>query len=80
MPELLTKAIANEYHRRASALPPNGLQDIGKRRELRMELQKRCGITELQAINIINGYHIGDYVRVYEIKEMERQLPEAANK
>lgn len=80
MAELLTRDIAMEYYRKASALPPNGRQDIGKRRELRMELQKRCEITELQAVNIINGYYIGDYVKLYEIKELERQLKEAANK
>ena len=56
MAELLTKQIATEYRDRARLLPTNGLQDIGDRRALRMELQARCNLTELAAVNIINGY------------------------
>lgn len=48
--ETLTREIANEYRKRAMLLPANGLQDIGKRRELRKELQARCDLTELQAV------------------------------
>ena len=72
MAELLTRKIANEYRDRARLLPPNGLQDIGDRRKLRIELQNRCNLTELQAVNIINGYHIYDYVKIEERKEQER--------
>ena len=64
--EILTRAIANEYRDRA--LPSNGLQDIGERRKLREELQARCNLTELQAVNIINGFHIPDYVRIAEVR------------
>lgn len=71
--ELLTSKIAKDYCRRVKELPPNGMQDIGKRRELRIELQKRCDLTELQAINIINGFHIQDIVRICEIKEENRK-------
>ena len=56
--EVLTRAIANEYRDRALLLPSNGLQDIGGRRKL----------TELQAVNIINGFHIPDYVRIAEVR------------
>ena len=66
--ETLTREIANEYRKRAMLLPANGLQDIGKRRELRKELQARCDLTELQAVNIINGFHIPDYVKIAAIK------------
>lgn len=48
--ETLTREIADEYRKRAMLLPANGLQDIGKRRELRKELQARCDLTELQAV------------------------------
>ncbi len=72
MAELLTRKIATEYRDRARVLPPNGLQDIGERRELRIELQARCNLTELAAVNIINGYHIADYVMLEERKEQER--------
>lgn len=48
MPELLTAEIANEYRILAENLPENGRQDTGERRELRQELQGRCGLSELQ--------------------------------
>lgn len=54
MAELLTRAIVEEYRKRAKALPDTAGQDIRERRELRIELQNRCGITELQAVNILN--------------------------
>lgn len=60
--EALTRKIANEYRDRARLLPQNGQQDIGARRELRMELQARCNLSELEAVNIINGYCIREYV------------------
>lgn len=50
MAELLTRAIVEEYRKRAKALPDTAGQDIRERRELRIELQNRCGITELQAL------------------------------
>lgn len=71
MAELLTFNIACAYRDRAKALPYNGMQDIGARRELRQELQERCGITELEAVNIINGFHITDYCMKYLIKARE---------
>lgn len=72
MAELLTRKIANEYRDRARLLPPNGMQDIGDRRKLRIELQSRCNLTELEAVNIINGYYIGDYVVIAKRREEER--------
>lgn len=61
--EWLTKEIADEYYRRAQKLPDNGMQDVGQRYELRRELQKRCNLTELEAINILNGRNVADYVQ-----------------
>lgn len=66
--ELLTKSIAYEYRDRAAKLPYNGMQDIGERRRLRQELQERCGTTELEAVNILNGYHIDVYCMKYLLK------------
>lgn len=75
--ETLTLKIANEYKKRAMLLPSNGLQDIDGRRELRIELQDRCNLTELQAVNILNGFHIPDYVKIEAIKaEREAQKNE----
>jgi len=67
--ELLTREIARAYRDRAKALPYNGMQDIGERRALRQELQTRYGVTELEAVNIINGFHIDTYCMKYLIKE-----------
>ncbi len=72
MSEVLTRQIATEYRNRARSLPSNSLRDTGERRALRIELQARCNLTELVAINIINGYHIADYVMLEEKKEKER--------
>ena len=69
--ELISRAIAKEYQRAASALADEGLQDIGQRRALRIELQKRCGLTELEAVNVINGHHVQDYIAKYERKREE---------
>ena len=76
MAEVLTKAIAEEYVRRARKLPENGMQDIGERRELRLELQKRCGLTDLQAVNIVNGDHVKDYVMIAGYREREQMQKE----
>lgn len=58
----MTMELAREYRQRARQLPEDGFQDVGARRKLRIELQKRCGLTELQALNVICGYHAGDYI------------------
>lgn len=64
----MTESIAYEYRDRAAKLPYNGMQDIGERRRLRQELQERCGTTELEAVNILNGYHIDVYCMKYLLK------------
>lgn len=71
--ELLTRDIARTYQNRAKALPYNGMQDIGERRALRIELQERCGVTELEAVNILNGFHIDIYCMKYLIKVREEK-------
>ena len=66
--EWLNDEIAQEYKTKAAALSKNGRQDTGEMRKLRMELMDRCGVTEVEAINILNGYHINDYVLKYEVR------------
>lgn len=75
--ELLSRAIAKEYQRAADALVDDGIQDLGERRELRIELQKRCGLTELQAINILNGFHVKDYIAIKEREYVEDERRKA---
>ena len=69
--ELLTYAIAREYWNKANNL--SIMQDIGERRALRIELQERCRVTELEAVNILNGFHIDDYCVKYRIKAQEKE-------
>ena len=74
MAELLTKQIVYEYQKRLKALPEYGNQDIKERRELRIELQNRCGITELQALNVLNGHHVPDIITICERKRWEDEF------
>ncbi len=64
--EWITYEDAIEYRNKAEKLPPNGYQDIGERRALRIELQERFGLTQGDAINIINGYNVRDIIQVYD--------------
>ena len=66
MAELLTRAIVEEYRKRAKALPDTAGQDIRERRELRIELQNRCGITELQAVNILAAENASEKAQDHE--------------
>ena len=63
--EWLTPESAAEYVEKAKRLPDTGGQDVGARRKLRIELQQRSGLTEVEAINILNGHHISDYIIKY---------------
>ncbi len=62
----LTKEICDLYALMAKELNIPDPGDTGLRRVLRVNLQERCDITEVEAINILNGHHIDDYVRKYE--------------
>lgn len=66
MTELLTEEIAADFQRRSSELRNDGNQDIGARRRLRQELQNLCGLSEVQAINILNGFLVKDYMAINE--------------
>lgn len=62
----LTTEVAYQYERKAWAyLSINGGQYTGFVRELGENLQKKYGVTELEAVNILYGRHISDYVEKY---------------
>lgn len=44
---------------------------LGKRRELVSKCMEHYGLTELQALNISNGYHLQDYVIIQNQKYNE---------
>ena len=60
----LTKDIAINYCIKAKRIKEP--QDIGERRALKNKLMMQYIVTELEAINILNGYHIDDYIEKYE--------------
>ena len=64
--EWITYEDAKEYWEKAEKLPSNGYQDIGERRELRIELQNRFGLSQGEAINILNGFNAREIVQVYD--------------
>jgi len=67
-----TKEVADEYLERAKQLG-DSQNDVGSRRLLRMELQQKYGLLEVEALNVLNGYHIQEYVEKY--KRIKEQKP-----
>lgn len=63
--EWLTKEVCEEYQALAKKANSNDPQDIEKRRELRFELQSKYGLTEIEAVNILNGNNVTDYLNKY---------------
>ncbi len=78
--EWLTEEICKEYIKRAQELPTNNGLDIGQWRDLRIELQQRCNLPEIQAYNIIHGFHVREYVHMYDILSGKIPMPEAMKK
>ena len=75
--EWLTLEVAIEYWHKANTLASKNPVDVGERRELRIELQERYGLQEIEAINILNGNGISDYVnKYYRIKNEIVSSPE----
>lgn len=63
--EWLTREACEEYRKKAEAINKNDPQDVDKHKELRLELERRFGVTQIEAINILNGFNTGDYVNKY---------------
>lgn len=63
--EWLTKEACEEYQALARQANSNDPQDIEKRREIRFELQRKYGLTEIEAVNILNGNNVSDYLNKY---------------
>lgn len=78
--EELTRAICEEYRKKALLLSGDGNQDAGARRSLRIELQNKCGIPEIWAINIINGYNAGNYLAIIDSRKNGTVLKDSEEK
>ena len=66
--EELTIEICNEYRKKGKALGDSPLC-VGAKADLVKELMERCGISELWALNIINGYNVSNYIAIVEHKK-----------
>ena len=62
----LTYGVAAQYHKKAALLGYGNNELKGERFRLCKELQEKYGVTELEAINILNGRCITDYVEKYQ--------------
>ena len=60
----LDRKIAEEYHACAEETKEYP-HDYGEMRLLRMELQELCGITELEALNVLIYRNVSDYIWKY---------------
>lgn len=69
--EWLTPEDAIHYRDLAAKILPESGEDTGAFRDLRIEFQEKYGLLEVEAINILHGYHISDYVNKYQMIENE---------
>lgn len=63
-PLALDRKIAEEFHACAEETKEYP-HDYGEIRRLRMELQELCGITELEALNVLIYRNVSDYIWKY---------------
>lgn len=70
--EELTIDICKEYQKRGKELPKDNPLFTDKRKDLVLELKQRCGIPEIWAFNIVNGYHVKDYLAIIEYGKQDQ--------
>ena len=63
--EWLTQEVCDRYREEAAKINEYDSQDVRRHREMRKELQQKYGLTEVEAINILNGNNISDYLLKY---------------
>lgn len=68
----LNQEVVDTYRQKALLLSasPN---DVGGRRQLRIELQQKYGLQEVEAVNILNGHNVSDYLLKYY--RIEHKIP-----
>ena len=62
---LLDKKIAKEFHEQAKRLPEYP-HSYGSMKRLQKELMELCGVLELEALNILCGRNVADYINKYD--------------
>ena len=78
--EILTEEVALKYRDRALKIDYRHKQYIGEVRNIAEELRIRYGVTEIEAINILNGNHIQEYVQKYDRKNNKIEIDEELHK
>ena len=69
----LTMDAVHEYQKKAKELEGTDGQMTGERFRLCRQMMDEYGVTEIEAINILNGYHTADYVNKYH--RIRYQIP-----
>lgn len=68
----LSKEICKEYQQKVQRQKNTDYFGNWKiQRELGHELQSRCNIPQIWALNIVNGYYIQDYLAIQEYQKRE---------
>lgn len=75
----LTEDVVKAYQLIIHDLCLNDNSDIGIKRIIRITLQEQYGLTELEAINILNGRNVSDYIFKYYQKRMAMILKKINN-
>lgn len=64
--EYLNESAVANYQAAVSLLQVNHRQNIGARRILQEAFSEKYGVSVLVAINIMDGFHVRDYLKMYE--------------
>lgn len=61
----LTEEVVDNYRAKYRAALQNGGNEVEERKKYCTELQELYGLTEMEATNILNGFHAQDYISKY---------------
>lgn len=74
----LTEEVAENYQKKYKTLLQNGVSELDASWELGAELQANYGVTRIEAMNILKGYYVKDYVNRYE--RIRKLIPQPRKK
>lgn len=81
MPQELNEGICKVYRQKRQYLRElNIFNDLILQRELSVQLQQKCDIPEIWALNIVNGYHMQDYLAACAYRQKETDSKEEEEK
>lgn len=65
--EYLDYAVAHQFKLLGDLIQNSNRLDIEARRIVRLEITKKYGLLEVEALNLLNGFHVEDYADKYQI-------------